>query len=130
MKRRHVIGAAAVGLLIAAAYSIWRGLFAITAWERVARTLCDAFFIPAVLLLGLGALMYVSNEGFFDVATFGARSMLWLFRPAGAQARQKESFADYRAAKHQNPAQPGFLLAVGAAFLLVSLIFYILNIMA
>lgn len=130
MKRGRVIGTAAVGLAIAAAYCAWRGLFAMAAWERVTRTLCDAFFIPAVVLLGLGALMYVSNEGFFDVATFGMRSMLWLFHPAGEKARNRQDFAEYRAQKHENPARPGVLLAVGGAFLMISLVFNVLNLMA
>ena len=85
------------------------------------RTLCDAFTIPAVLMLMFAVLLSVSNEGALDGVGYVVKQgfRMLTFRGLGT-----EKYLDYVQRRRANRLKGyGFLYVVGAAFLAVALIF-------
>lgn len=115
----------AVGLLIAFAVAQGRGLFTSEDAQTAAMYVSDAFFVPAVLLLGVGAIVWISTTGFFDIFGYAVRSVAYRFIKPG-KYDSNGTFYDYHAEKeeHRGKAQP-FLFYCGAGFLVAAVIAYI-----
>ena len=62
------------------------------------RSICDGFFVAAVMLLGSGAIRAVNNRGAFDVAGYGLRTVINLTIPA-LRREEKEDIYQYRERK-------------------------------
>jgi len=84
------------------------------------RVLSDAFFLPSVIFLSIFALSFISATGFFDIITY---SLGRLFFPG----RRIEGYMEYKGRKERkNFDEYSFLCYTGIAFLLPSLLFYML----
>ena len=90
------------------------------------RILCDAFTIPGVVLVMLGALMAISNEG----ALYGISYVLgYAFRILiPAKRHEHEKYYDYVERKKGEGQVKGygFLFVVGGASLAIAIVFMIL----
>lgn len=112
--------AAAIGLLIAAAVLASRRFWALTEPAEILAALCDAFFVPGIIYLSVGVLLYVSNEGFFDIFAYGGHSLLLLFTPFRKPENQ-EHYYEYKQARAERRKQPKpVLLVIGAVFVLLA----------
>lgn len=86
----------------------------------VLRCLCDGFFVAAALLLGIGGLRAARNQGTFDVAGFGLRSVIGMALPV--LHWEKETMEQYRERKAAERKSSVSLLLAGAVYLVLSLI--------
>ena len=59
--------------------SVW-DLFDKTNPAEIFHILHNSFLFPGVMLAGLGLLVFVSNEGVFDILTFGTKQFFGFFR--------------------------------------------------
>ena len=84
--------------------------------------LCDAFFVPGVVILGFGLLVIASNGGTFDMLVFGTKKFINLFRK-DVSKRMHETFYDYRTAKSENKGEFLYLIIIGLIFIVISMIF-------
>lgn len=89
------------------------------------RILCDAFTIPGLLLLMVGLLVAVSNEGIFDgllyALSYAAKAIIPLW------GRQHERYYDYVQRKREKRLHGyGFLFITGAVFMAAAMVFLIL----
>lgn len=115
-KRKGVLICMAVGAVLAAAVcalNVNRGY----GWSR---SICDGFFVAAVMLLGVGSIRAVNNRGAFDVAGYGLRSAIELVLPA-FRREEKEDIHQYRERKASERKSPVELLLAGAIFFVLSL---------
>ena len=109
------IGAGFFGAFVVA-YS--QGIFNATTAVEIFHILSDSFFVPSVLIMGMGGLVFVSNEGAFDGLTFALTSFADVFRK---QKKNKyTTYYDYKQSKGNRDRSFGFLLITGAGFFLVS----------
>lgn len=69
------------------------------AWHH----LCDGFFVVAVMYVGIGSLMWISNTGFFDIFGYAVRFILNRFTPS----RRDEKFTYYDYKCEQNDKRDG-----------------------
>ena len=113
-----------VGLALAAWVAISKGIFSETRAEIIFGILSDAFFVPGVLLVGVGGLIFVSNEGIFDGFTYGIISFIDIFRKD--KQNKYRTFFDYRQSKGERDTSFGFMLICGIAFIVASGIMYLL----
>ena len=109
-----IIGAAAVfGIAWA------KDIFAQTEAEKIFHILCDCFFAVGTVMCCAGLLIFSSNEGTFDMLSYGVSSFMDLFR---AKSKKKyDTFFDYRESKAGKKIRFGFLLICGLLFLAISL---------
>lgn len=99
-----------------------QGLFKQTDKSEIFKILSDAFFIPGVLVFGMGALIWCGNEGTFDMLAYGVRQFFGLFKRNPLDEKYK-SFYDYREAKKQRKKSFGYLLIIGGCCLALSALF-------
>ena len=108
-----------------AAWVAWsKNILEQTGLKEIFHILTDAFFIPAVLLLGIGGLIFTTNEGAFDAVVFGLKSFWSMF--SKKLKRNRESYYDYTMARREKKLPFGFLLICGLIFLAVSMVMYYL----
>ena len=113
----------AIGLMLSGAVAVWQGFSLSIPAALMARTLSDGFFVAGLLFTGLGALVWVSTTGFFDIFTYAGKSLLVLFSPM-KQPEKLKKFYEYKADKDEKRKKADFtLLIVGAAYLLLSFAF-------
>ena len=108
------------GLGLAAWVAFNQNIMEKASMQDIFHVLTDAFFIPGVLILGAGALIFVTNEGAFDAITFGLKSFWSMF--SKKLKRSKETYYDYRSARSEKKLPFGFLLICGAVFFAVSMV--------
>lgn len=87
--------------------------------------LADGFFVPAVLLLGLGVLSWLASTGQFQGIKYAAYVMLERFRPRKAEKPLSyPEFLEKQAVRPRGSLLPMF--GPGAYFFVVSFIFNVL----
>lgn len=90
----------------------------------IAQRLSDAFFVPAVILLGVGGLRFANNHGLFDMIGYSVKTTFHVHYPAasGDPAADKEDFAGYKQRKMKSRKSPGGTLWAGLAYLVLAAI--------
>ena len=90
-------------------------------WETALVILCDAFFIPGILLVLFACLLWIANTGFFDSLGYAIRTAAHLLIPF--RKVERKSFYDYKEERAEKRGKtPAFIGIVGAFYLLLSLI--------
>ena len=112
-----------IASLISICILVSRDILSMTSALDVYQALCDAFFVPGVMLLSLGLLVLVSGTGQFDMLSYGMHSLLVLFTPL-KKVEKHDSFYDFKMAREARrmgkPRQ--YLLHVGAVFVFLSVL--------
>ena len=116
-KRRGLLTCLTAGAVLAAAVCAMN-VSRDYGWSR---SVCDGFFVAAVILLGLGTIRAVSNQGAFDVAGYGLRMAVELALPA-LRREEKEDLHQYRKRKEAERKSSAGLLLAGAVYLVLSLV--------
>ena len=93
--------------------------------KEIMNILCNAFFIPGLLLVLSGVLMWIASTGFFDSLGYAGRTAAHMFVPF--MKPDRKSYYDYKEEKAQKRGKvPYYIMIVGAAYILVSIVFTIL----
>lgn len=112
---------AGMGLLLAFLVMISRGLFDKGTVADKVMAVGDGFTVAAILYLGVGALMWVSTTGFFDLFSYAAKKAAHALLPGMVQD-DVGRFYEYKVDKESK--RKGFLehftLILGVIFLIIS----------
>ena len=70
--------------------------------SKVLKVLCDAFFVPGVVLLCVSGLSWASDKGAFDAIGYGLSTFFNTHMPAGKGLdwHKKETYQEYIERKH------------------------------
>ncbi|MCH5184247.1 MAG: DUF3899 domain-containing protein [Oscillospiraceae bacterium] len=92
------------------------------------KILADAFSIPGVVLALTGALVWVGNQQVFAGLTYAGGRMFHALIPFGRTREERETYYDYVTRKREKGGVKGygFLVHVGIAYFLLSLVFFVL----
>lgn len=119
---RQYLISAACALLLAALFAQIRGFGFDQAAAANLSALCDGFFVSGMLIGGLGAMVWVSTTGFFDILSYGFKNLAVLvpFR----HRRKYQHFYEYKAEQAAKRSKPQlFLLVIGLIMVLIAAIF-------
>lgn len=87
--------------------------------------LCDAFFLPGVIMIFLGLLMVLNNLGALDTMAFGFSYVLHMLAPGAFD--KMDSYLDFIEKRRANRGGGyGFLLVIGSVMIAVSVVFLVL----
>ena len=90
----------------------------------VIKDLADAFTVSSLISLSVGALLFVSTRGFFDMISYSLGEIKGLLIPLYRRKHRDESFFDYRNRKNgERISEYGFIIITGAIYLVIGLIF-------
>ncbi|MBE5887308.1 MAG: DUF3899 domain-containing protein [Lachnospiraceae bacterium] len=123
MKNVKILIQLVVGLLIAFFITWYQGAFVATKTSDIIMAVGDGFTVAAVLYLGMGALMWISTTGFFDIFGFAFKKAARVFIP-NFMVDEEMNFLEYKMGKEEK--RKGFSqyssLIIGAIFLVVSIV--------
>lgn len=123
MKKAKVWIQLGIGLLIAFLVMWYQGLFVVTKLSDIIMAIGDGFTVAAVLYLGVGALMWISTTGFFDIFGFAFKRAARVFIP-NFFVDADGNYYEYKMKKEEK--RKGFTqhssLIIGALFLIISII--------
>ena len=114
-----------IGCTIAILVMSTKGIFTANDSKTIIHILTYSFIVPGVVITGVGLLVFVSNEGVFDIIIYGVYQFVTMFS-ANPAARKYKSFNDYREIKRSSKMSFGNIVIVGLGFLLISGIFAII----
>ena len=109
-----------VDTVFAALVAVSRGVLDQTELVKVFHILCDSFFVVGVVTTSAGLLIFSSNEGTFDMLTYGMKVFLSMFKRD--MSRKYETFHDYREARAETKVPFGFLVLSGLVMLAISMV--------
>ena len=119
---------AVVGALIALWVMNIEGMFLLIgagAPGAILSILCDAFFVPGILLVLFGALMWVANTGFFDSLGYALRTAAHMFLPF--MKTERKSYYDYKTEKaDKRGSTPYFMFIVGVVYMVLAVVFLLI----
>ncbi len=113
-----------VGAALALVVMTSKKLFDQTDLATIYHILSDSFMVSGVLLGGLGLLVFASNEGTFDMLTFGTKQFFGFFRK-----NKEQKYADYYEYKEKRAANKvkfGSILICGLIYLLLAVASYVM----
>ena len=93
--------------------------------QPVAQRLCDGTFVSSVLLLGMGGLKYVRNQGFFDVASYGISYTIHTVIPSMGPMQDEDLFS-YKERKKEGRKPARDMILAGCAYLVLSGILFVI----
>ncbi len=93
--------------------------------DLLLKDLCNAFFVPGVLVLGLGLLVWSTNGGTFDMLAFGVIKLFDLFKKDLTKVKYR-TFYDYRKAQQEKERSFSAYVVVGVVLIVISIVFLIL----
>jgi len=127
-KRGKYIIASLVGFAVMTGVLFMRDFFSLTDPTETFAALCDACFVPGVLLAGVGALLFVADDGLFDIFAFGIQKVARLSLRKKREGTAPLTFYDYRAMKQGGRKGGfGFLLVIGGMYLIAAVVFLLLS---
>lgn len=110
----------AVVVFLAGTYIGSRNFMAMTRMEQY-RTICDAFTIPGLLLILIGCMVWIGNEGGLDMLSYAVSKAVGLFVPGVSEKGEK--YYDYVQRKRENRLTGyGFLFIVGGIAMVIALV--------
>ena len=83
------------------------------------RILSDSFFVSGVLLTGAGLLLFVSNNGMFDMLSYGITTF-FVARKKNVKERKYKDYYEYKQAKSEKKRSCAYLLIVGLTFIAIA----------
>ena len=115
-----------IGLLGVYVVASLRGTFSMQGSELVAN-LCDSFTVPGAILVAIGGLLWVANDGFFDMISYGLKNGLHSLFPV--YKLERKTFYDYKVEKMKKRDKGVYVafLLTGLAFLAVAVILLIVD---
>lgn len=124
MLRRYLISALCAALFVTL-FSQIRGFAFGKALKDNLSALCDGFFVTGVLMGGIGAMVWVSTTGFFDILAYGFKNLAVLvpFR----HNRKYKHFYEYKAEQSAKRSKPQFFLLV-IGLILIAIAGILLNV--
>ena len=114
----------AVGIIIFIVIICTKTIWNAEGTKEIMRILSDAFFVPGVLLAGVGLIIFAGNGGAFDMLSYAFIRFFDLFKKDVRNKKYKD-FYEYREAKKEKKRNMGFMLIVGAVFIVMAVIFLI-----
>lgn len=90
---------------------------------EILKIVVNALTLPAVVITGIGGLVFASNEGAFDALAYGMTSFLDIFRKE--KKNKFTSFYDYKQSREDKRMGFGFLLITGLVFMVLMGIMYL-----
>ena len=119
--RKSFLISLAVGALVSAVLYLAGG----SSGTGVVHRLCDAFFVAGVLIAGSGGLLFVRNQGLFDIMSYGIKTVFnihWPWIAPRSKEEGKEAFHEYRLRKREIRKSPAGILLAGAVYLALALV--------
>ncbi len=125
MKELKKYGITLLTGLVMTGLILWgKDFFNQTDAKMIFHILSDAFFVPGVVITGIGLLVFSANEGSFDMLAYGIDAFADFFRK---QSRKKApTYYDYKVMRADKKVRFGFLLISGLIFLAVAGVMYLL----
>jgi len=99
-----------------------RGIFEQAAPIYVFQILSDSFLVVGIVAACIALLLFVSNEGSFDIIAYGLKTFWSFFRRD--MSKQYDTFYDYRMARQKKKIPFLFLLLCGVFFFFMSVLMY------
>ena len=123
MKHKALLIQFLVGFVVSFLLMWQRGLFEATLPADRVLIVCDGFTLVSFLYLGVGALMWVSTTGVFDIFGFAVKKAAHTLIP-GKDPLKVGNYYEYRLDKKekQKKFRGGSSLIVGAVLLGISII--------
>lgn len=123
MKHKKYIIQLLTAVLISFLLMLMRGLFEAEKLADKVLIICDGFTITAFCFLGIGALIWVSTTGWFDIFSFAFQKALHAFIP-GRVHDKTGSYYDYKMKKaaDRKPFSERSTLIIGLVMLAVSFV--------
>lgn len=119
-------GSAAAFVAIMAYFYISMRDFAGATLVQKCVLICDALTIPGMLLILIGALVWVTNLGALDGIAYALRHTFRALIP-GMSLKDDERYVDYVERRRENPVRGyGFLLISGSITMAGALVFMVL----
>lgn len=118
------VSAIAVSALLVYSYISSRDIGSLTQVDQY-HVLCDAFFLPGLIMVFLGLLMVMNNLGALDTMAFGLSYVLHMLAPVAFD--KMDSYLNFIEKRRANRnGGYGFLLVVGCVLIAVSVVFLVL----
>lgn len=116
---------AAIGLAVAVLIALSRGIFSAEEIDAIITIVSDAFFIPGVLLLCIGLILYASNEGLFLGVAYGFKVIGRTITAKKDEKLVNEEYHEYYARMSQKKVKIKHFLLIGTIFVAVSIVFVV-----
>ena len=111
-----------VGIAVFFLVALYRGVFTAEEKQVILHGLCDAFFVPGILMACFGLLAFSARGGVFDMVSYGFHSLLVLFTPFRSPEKHQRYY-EYKMMKELRRKKPKpYLLTVGLAFIALSVV--------
>ena len=116
---------AAVGLAIALLIMNAQGLFVLFGNNADTYSiLSDAFFVPGMVMVSVGALIWIAGTGLFDSVSYALTVAAHAIIPF--MKNKPKSYYDYKSEREGKTTKiPMFILYTGGGFLVIAVVFLI-----
>ena len=92
---------------------------------EILHILIDATFAVSVCFVGFGLLCFATNEGTFDMISYGVGQFLSFFKKDRSEIKYK-NFVEYKESRMEKKITFGYIIFIGLFYLIVSLVLLVI----
>lgn len=111
-----------IGILLAVSVCKFKGIDNVSGNE-VSKILSDAFFVPAVLLTGIGGQLWTSNLGAFNMVSYGTKYFACKVFNKKEFIKKYKSYYEYMMEKNKEQVKFSFIILPGFIFMIMAFAF-------
>lgn len=118
-----------IGIVAAVIICLAKEIYIAEDFSKALSILCDAFFIPGVVFLGIGIMAWIANEGLFNGIIFGLKTLGRSFSAKKGEKIREEDFYQYNDRMKEKQISFGHFMFAGIIDVVISiicLVFYLL----
>lgn len=120
-KVRNYLTVSGIAILFVVVVLFLKETFSAGQPERLVRDLCDAFFISAVFIAGVGGLFWAASFGTFDIFGYSIGLTFDAAFSFKKNWKKKEDFYEYKVRKGAKRAEYRHLLIIGGVMLVIAM---------
>lgn len=116
-----------VELILFTIFILLKGIINVQTFEEGLLIVCDGLFVIGAIFTGVGALILISNGGFFDILGFGIKSLGVLFTPK--KLKNVEKYYEYHERKQsarENKSSLLFVFVDGMIFVVLAFLCFVI----
>ena len=126
MENKRYLIAIAAELVMAVIVGVVREIWKAEGVAGVLADLSDAFFVPGIVMLGIGVLIFAVNQGIFNGVAFGFKTIGRTLFASKNEKILEESFYEYNTRMKEKKIEYKYLLLVGAVFAVIGILFSVI----
>ncbi len=123
-EKKEIIITISIAISLSFIFLLIQNIFKLEKSRDILICIINSLFTTGIVIVGFGLLVFVNNEGIFNIFVYGIKSAFNVMRFNHEKQKTKETYQEYCQKRKKNKF--GYIIIIGLIFILISIVIYII----